>query len=86
MKQRCKIKKKTTHIIERKFKEGRMATNMERRTRNEGTNTDAVDTKPNKDRKNWERKPNKRKWPKTVTKAKDRDRGNDKQGQEKRRH
>lgn len=63
-----------------------MGANMERRKRNEGTNTGAEDTKRNNERKRWERKPNKRKWPKTVTKAKDRDRGNDKQGQEKRRH
>jgi len=63
-----------------------MATNMERRTRNEGTITGAVDTKTNNERKRWERKPNKRKWPKTETKEKDRDRGNDKQGQEKRIH
>jgi hypothetical protein len=29
-----------------------MATNTERKTRNESTNTDAVDTKPNNERKN----------------------------------
>jgi hypothetical protein len=50
MKHRRKIKNK----IKRKFKEGRMATNMERRTRNEGTNTGAVDAKPNNERKRWE--------------------------------
>jgi hypothetical protein len=63
-----------------------MATNMEGRTRNEGTNTGAVDAKPSNERKRWERQPNKRKRPTTITKAKDRDRGNDKQGQEKRRY
>jgi hypothetical protein len=33
------------------LKEGRMATNMERRTRNDGTNICAEDRKPNKERK-----------------------------------
>jgi len=63
-----------------------MATNAERRTRNEGISTGAVDTKPNNERNKWERKPKKRKESKTITKAKDRDRGNDKQGQGKRRY
>ena len=79
MKQRFKTKKK----IKRKLKVGRMATNTERRARNEGTNTCAVDTKPNNGRKRWERKPNKRKRTKTIKKAKDRSKGNKKQGQEK---
>jgi hypothetical protein len=65
------------------LKEGRMATNMERRKRNDGTNACAVDRKPNKERKRWEFKPNKRKWPKTIKSAKGTDRGNEKQGQEK---
>ena len=55
MKQKCKIKNK----IKRKFKEGRMATNMERRTKNEGTNIGAVGTKLNNERERWERKPKK---------------------------
>ena len=36
-----------------------MATNMERRTKNEGTNIGAVGTKPNNERERWERKPKK---------------------------
>lgn len=36
--------------VKRKLKEGRMATNTVRRTRNEGINNCAVDTKPNNER------------------------------------